>query len=368
MNTRRTLSADFQPQQKSEASSTSNYRKGQATGYTASSSCPGRSINDGGSPFGQHSKPFTPTAKVEETREHRTRLPLRTALPQKQPPNSPQQRQISAPSRRRSNRSPEFIHHGQSQATKPLVRREGPDCLWTASLDPPVTKETLSELDLYRIVADARLRHDVNFEHEIMFRPNTYGKCGEQKKQDGNRYFEALAFEFDLYFKIQRSRLASSTQPRSSPRPGKRHTACLSDAPRRLPRMISAIRDIVKTLVPIDKWQTVDEQFDVDLRMQELERGIGDIAGLIESLGRLLLDSCSPMRDSTVKDMVTRTQRAIAAEDAQELMHGIRDLFGVLETMKLDVANHQIRYLRFYLLDESIQYEQNHMLDRIASG
>ncbi|KAI4199372.1 MAG: hypothetical protein LQ350_004661 [Teloschistes chrysophthalmus] len=245
------------------------------------------------------------------------------------------------------------------EMTEPQASRDGPDCLLTAHLDPPITKETLSELDLNRIIGNTQLRHDVNYEHEIMFRPNRYGERGEQKNQEGNRYFEALALDFSHYINLDSSVSTS---------PAQRSRSKLSNSPRRLPRMIIAVREIVKTLVPLDKWQTIDEQFDVDLRMQELERGIGDIAGLIEWLGKILLDSCSPMRDSTVKDMVVRTQRAISAQDAQELMHAIRDLFGVLETMKLDVANHQIRYLRFYLLDESIPYEQNHMLDKIASG
>ncbi|KAL8704926.1 MAG: hypothetical protein Q9201_001921 [Fulgogasparrea decipioides] len=198
--------------------------------------------------------------------------------------------------------------------------------------------------------------------------PNTYGTRGEQKKRDENLYFEALAIELEHYIIRQRSppSLPSHSQRNSATRVHR--SATLSSAPRRLPPMLVAIREIVKTLVPSDKWQTVDEQFDVDLRMQELDHGICDIAALIDWLGKLLLCSCSPMRDPLVTAMVARTQKAIITEDAQELIKSIRDLFGVLETMKLDVANHQIRYLRFYLLEESIEYEQTQMLDRIATG
>ena len=99
--------------------------------------------------------------------------------------------------------------------------------------------------------------------------------------------------------------------------------------------MIAVIRDIVKVLVPAAKWASVDDQLDVELRMQELEHGICDIAGLIDWLGKLLLCSCSPMRDPIVKAMLTSTQEAIAAQDARQLVNAIKDLFGVLETMKL---------------------------------
>lgn len=209
------------------------------------------------------------------------------------------------------------------------------DCIWAASVNPPVTKETLSELDLNRIVNDARLRHDLNFEHEIMFRPNTYGTRGEQKKHDESLYFDALAIELDLYVRHQSSHPSSPTYQQHNPATCAPQPPTLSDAPRRIPAMLVAIREVVKTLVPADKGQTVDEQFDVELKMQELEHGICDIAGLIEWLGTLLQCSCSPMRDPVVTAMVTRTQQAIVAQDAQELMKAIKDLFGVLEMMKL---------------------------------
>ncbi|KAL8666204.1 MAG: hypothetical protein Q9202_001711 [Teloschistes flavicans] len=369
MKTRRTLSVDFpQPQPNSDALDSPNCRKGQDTSYAASASCPAGSVNASVRAFDRHAQPFPSSTSFQDVREHQTHLTLSTTPPQRPPSNRPPQRRSSPRSRGRSNRSPSPSPHGPSEMTEPPASTDSSDCLLTAHLDPPITKETLSELDLSRIVSDARLRHDVNYEHEIMFRPNTYGKRGEQKNQEGNRYFEALALEFSHYLSLRSSCSPSPSPSASTPDTAKRSTTTLSGAPRRLPRMITAVREIVKTLVPLVQWQTVEQQFDVDLRMQELERGIGDIAGLIEWLGKMLLDSCSPMRDSTVKDMVARTQRAITAQDAQELVHAIRDLFGVLETMKLDVANHQIRYLRFYLLDESIPYEQNHMLDRIASG
>ncbi|KAL8827704.1 MAG: hypothetical protein Q9170_006903 [Blastenia crenularia] len=248
------------------------------------------------------------------------------------------------------------------------MRAEEAASLLEPSLDPPVTKQSLGELDLNKIVTDPRLRHDLNFEHEIMFRPNTYGTRGVSKKREEDLYFEALAVELAFYINHQRSLILSSALERNCPLKGKRESHTSSNSRPRVPQMIIAIREVVKTLVPTDKWQTVDDQFDVDLRMQELEHGVCDIAGLVAWLGKLLLCSCSPMRDPVVTAMVTKTQEAISTQDAHQLVNSIKDLFGVLETMKLDVANHQIRYLRFYLLEDSIQYEQTQILSRIAAG
>ncbi|KAI4201600.1 MAG: hypothetical protein LQ346_002137 [Caloplaca aetnensis] len=260
------------------------------------------------------------------------------------------------------------VPHSQNVPRSPHMRRDGFDYMRGASVDPPVTKESLSELDLNRIVSDARLRHDLNFEHEIMFRPNTYGVRGLRKKQEEDQYFEALAIEIDYYLTRHKSYPMSPSRQSSIPMAGMRGPVFPLEAARRLSRMLASIRDIVKILVPAAKWQAVDDQFDTDLRMQELEHGICNIAALIEWLGKLLLCSCSPMRDPLVKAMMAKTQSAIESNDVPQLVDAIKDLFAVLETMKLDVANHQIRYLRLYLLEDSIQYEQNQILDRIAAG
>ncbi|KAL8867932.1 MAG: hypothetical protein Q9174_005337, partial [Haloplaca sp. 1 TL-2023] len=254
-------------------------------------------------------------------------------------------------------------------------------CLYDAAISPPITKETLSELDLNRIVNDPRLRHDLNFEQEILFRPNTYGTRGEQKKRSENLYFDALALELDFYIRQQQRSYSTSSTSYLPPRESTtapygdisesqhhHHGLYPTEAPRRIPTMLISIREIVKSLVPTEKHPAIDAQFDIELKMQELAHGVCDIAALIEWLGKLLQQSCSPMRDPTVVAMVQRTQQAIREQDARELMQAMKDLFGVLECMKLDVANHQIRYLRLYLLEETTVYEQWKIRERIAGG
>ncbi|KAI4212555.1 MAG: hypothetical protein LQ351_004807 [Letrouitia transgressa] len=243
------------------------------------------------------------------------------------------------------------------------------DPFWSAIVEPPITNESLSELDLDRIVYNARLRHDLNFGHEIAFKPNTSGDRGLQKEREGQQYWKAIMIELQLYLRswlCDGSRAPLLRPSKIYPwiwRPPLLHTV-----PQRLPRMLAGIRDIVKTLVPGIYWNTVDERFDIALRMQELENGLCDLLGLISWLSKLLLKSCSPLRDASVAEMVSTTRKGIMEKDTVILVDSLKKLFDILEAMKLDVANHQIRYLRLYFLDDSIQFEQSYLLDCIAHG
>ncbi|KAI4266560.1 MAG: hypothetical protein L6R38_008667 [Xanthoria sp. 2 TBL-2021] len=364
MKSRRTASTDFSPQPSSDYASSSSRRKPHDDLVGTSKSRHAASIVE--SSYTITTTTSSAPARLQSARDNARHSQSPTTPTRRVPPTSPLRRQHQTHHHRRS--TPE-AHHALAIPHRPRTS-EGADrdCLETASLEPPITKESLSELDLNKIVNDNRLRHDINFEHEIIFRPNTHARQGAQKKREDDAYFEALAIEFDHYIKHQKAPLPPSSQPdhkRSAALPS---TPSSHKFPRRVPPMIIAIREVIQTLVPTAKWQTVDDHFDPDLRMQELEHGICNIAGLFDWTGQLLLCSCSPMRDDMVTAMVAKSQQAVASQNAHQLVDSIRDLFGVLETMKLDVANHQIRYLRLYLLEESVQFEQNQILDRIAAG
>lgn len=210
------------------------------------------------------------------------------------------------------------------------------DPFWSAIVEPPITNESLSELDLDRIVYNARLRHDLNFGHEIAFKPNTSGDRGLQKEREGQQYWKAIMIELQLYLRswlCDGSRAPLLRPSKIYPwiwRPPLLHTV-----PQRLPRMLAGIRDIVKTLVPGIYWNTVDERFDIALRMQELENGLCDLLGLISWLSKLLLKSCSPLRDASVAEMVSTTRKGIMEKDTVILVDSLKKLFDILEAMKL---------------------------------
>lgn len=205
--------------------------------------------------------------------------------------------------------------------------------LWTASTDPPVTKASLSELDLVRIVNDAKLRHDVNFDREVSFRPNTHGEVFQLRQALEEGYWEALTVEFALY--IIRRRDVSSSRPESQESPWHLGPASGNKVPLRLPKMFRTIQEILKTLVPVSEWPAVDTRLDVDLLIQQLEKGVCDILALSQWLSSLLLGSCSPMRDCLVANMVSIIRRGVESEHAGRIAEGLKHLFYILENMKL---------------------------------
>ena len=206
--------------------------------------------------------------------------------------------------------------------------------LWHAQVQPPITKATLSELDLERFSTDPQLRHDVYIDRGVSFRPMVNGLAAREKRQQADWYWDALVIEFALH--ITRRQLAVQ---RAGGFP------CMTSpwlrltnpdwAPMRLPTMFEVIKEITKTLVPQLEWAMVDARLDVALLIQELEQGVCDVNGLIEWLGTLLLGSCSPMRDTLVEEMVSTVQEGVRTAHARVIVNGLRDLFGILEIMKL---------------------------------
>ena len=205
--------------------------------------------------------------------------------------------------------------------------------LWSANVDPPVTVRSLSELDLVRIIHDAKLRHDLNFEREISFRPNVDSPRCQQKEAAANAYWEALTIEFALYIKYRHNLVSSKVS--APPLPWISETPNSPRLPMRLPRMFVTIRDVLKTLVPGSECSAVDQRLDVDLLMQELENGACDVKGLSNWLRRLLLGSCSPLRDTEVEKMANIVHEGVDKDDARILVSGLKVLFGILEIMKL---------------------------------
>lgn len=331
MKSRRTASTDFSPQPSSDYASSSSRRKTHDDLVVTSKTRPAASIVENG--YTITTSTSSAPARLQSARDNARHSLSPTTPTRRVSPTSPLRRRHQTHHHRTNTTE---AHHASAIPHRPRTSDGADrDCLETASLEPPITKESLSELDLNRIVNDNRLRHDINFEHEIIFRPNTHARQGAQKKREDDAYFEALAIEFDHYTKRQKPPLPPSSQPdhkRSATLPS---TPSSHKFPRRVPPVIIAIREVIQTLVPTAKWQTVDDHFDLDLRMQELEHGIFNIAGLFEWTGQLLLCSCSPMRDDMVTAMVAKSQQAVASQNAHQLVDSIRDLFGVLETMKL---------------------------------
>ncbi|KAK4101939.1 Tcp11-domain-containing protein [Parathielavia hyrcaniae] len=217
-------------------------------------------------------------------------------------------------------------------------------------LEPPVTKATLSELDVQKIVHNPKLRHDINFDPELHFRPNLDGDKGRRKQEKANQFWNTL-FDQLMLFVMDREAFHA--------RYGHGEWC--------LPALLRAVRDIIETLVPQRDRDLLNEGLNVDLLMQQFNRGVADLEKLASWLASVLKLHCAPMRDEWVDEMYQELSNGNRNNDMTELVKGMRSLLSVLEAMKLDVANHQIRCLRPVLIEDTVNFEQRYFVKRMRS-
>lgn len=186
----------------------------------------------------------------------------------------------------------------------------------SATKEPPITKKSLGELDISSIINNSKLRHDVNFDRELHFRPNMDGPKGRAKREAHSGYWFAITTELDLYgWMIQRSVSVEM----------------IKLCQKRIPAMFDAISEILKNLVPERDQPAVDQHLDKLMVMQEIEKGVCDFVNIAEWLAKLLKRHCAPMRDDMVDKMVEKIRRGTS----RWISEGLGDLFAVLEAMKL---------------------------------
>ncbi|KAF2848042.1 Tcp11-domain-containing protein [Plenodomus tracheiphilus IPT5] len=268
---------------------------------------------------------------------------------------------ISSPNSHYHNTIPDELAHLLRAMIPGPHGEELAEAFQEASEAPPVTKQSLSELDIQSVITNIKLRHDVNFDRDLSFRPNLDGAKGQEKSRVASNYWTALVAELMLY-----ERLYQGTPP---VRLGQlQWEAITHHAERRIPTMFQTIANVLKSLVPDRDHSRVDEHLDVAMLMQEIERGICDLVRFAEWMAHLLKEHCAPMRDEWVDDMVQHTREGVVRNDPEMIVQGLRELLGILEAMKLDVANHQIRNLKNLLIEDTINFEHHYHLDRLVSG
>lgn len=215
-----------------------------------------------------------------------------------------------------------------------------------------MTRATLSELDVTKIIHNPKLRHDINFDPDLHFRPNLEGEKGRRKQERANLFWNALLEQL-CEFVMDR--------PTFEEKHGRGDDWCL-------PALLKAVKEIIQTLVPQRDRVYLDEGLNVDLLMQQFNMGVADLEKLALWLSKVLKSHCAPMRDEWVDEMYNELSRGNRNNDMSELVKGMRSLLSVLEAMKLDVANHQIRCLRPALIEDTVNFEQRFFLKKIAAG
>ncbi|CAO1637852.1 unnamed protein product [Parajaminaea phylloscopi] len=285
--------------------------------------------------------------------------------------------------------------------------------IFTPPLTPPITRATLRELDLSEILKNPQLRHDIVFDANVQFRPNFDGERGRKKREACERYWKAVAREIETGCTCSTfdgtTMLPCTCQPTT--RPGKDAStpvAAVGVAASRRPRiplLIQELRAVCLSILPLSSAATsssnlsatlsssgtagtavarnesasgsagagpapasssshhavLSSALDPALIPQQMAHGVLDAVGLVELLASVLKLHCAPMRDEMIEKMVESARRG-------QVGHGLRMCFEILELMKLDIANHQLRSARPYLVETAVEFEARWFRDQIEQG
>lgn len=208
---------------------------------------------------------------------------------------------------------------------------------------PPVNINSLREIDLAEIFKNPRLRHDIVFDPQLQFRPNLDGERGKRKRQSTQRYWDGITAEVEGVW------AAADDSARS----------CTSDFST-LTTLFATLRQVLVSLLPVKDRETIESDLDSDLVQQQLSHHCFDFVSFSHWLSNVFKAHCAPMRDSWVDQMVVRINAGWKEKNSRKLTEGLRMIFAILEAMKLDVANHQIRSLRPILVDTAVDFEQDY--------
>lgn len=215
---------------------------------------------------------------------------------------------------------------------------------------PPINLQSLKEIDLQEILKNPQLRHDILFDPQLQFRPNLDGDRGRRKKSVIERYWTEIEKECKQFFDIN---VTSGAQPANI---------------HRLPALFTTLRDILLSLLPVKDRAPVNEIMDMELVVQQFSHGSFDFVAMAHWLGEVFKSHCAPMRDQWVSEMISKFQEASMENSVVKLVQGLRSIFSILEAMKLDVANHQIRILRPVLIETAVDFERDYFNQLITHG
>ena len=168
------------------------------------------------------------------------------------------------------------------------------------NLLPPVTRFTLRELELDEIITNAQLRHDMVFDPDLQFRPNTETDDDQDRDSKTSLYWDEVESE------VKQGQLY------------------------RIPLLLSEIKAIIIELVPngLEIKPEIEAHIDVKLITQEIQHKVFNPMGLIEYISGIMKTNCAPIRDVLVDAMV------VACSEGK-FVDSIRKCFDILEHMKL---------------------------------
>ncbi|KAJ1650776.1 Protein SOSEKI 1 [Dispira simplex] len=232
----------------------------------------------------------------------------------------------------------------------------------SSPLLPPINRFTLRELGLSQMVNNIQLRHDIVLESNLEFRPNNFGEIGRQKEQEAINYWSSVDQEM-RQLKSLLIRKSTGTAE-LSPSGGSTKHAALSLSVSRIALMIGEIREVMTEMLAAhdqDLRRELASNLDVKLIHQQLQHGVFDVANMVQYVTSVLKRHCAPVRDSLIDSILRAVNRG-------EYARALKRCFELLEVMRLDLANHQIRTMRPQLVSSAAQFEWTYVNTMLQGG
>lgn len=265
---------------------------------------------------------------------------------------------------------------------------------------PPITRSTLRELDMCEILKNPQLRHDLLFDANVQFRPNFDGERGKRKREACERYWFAIAREIEHSCTCTSFDSNNVMLPCQCKGKEKKSSSCPTAVAPRLPALLQELRAICLSILPPASAYTaaaretvfqatslgsftaaraelahfhemrtslpahhnmLSNALDPTLITQQREHGVLDAPALLQALASILASHCSPARRDLVDKMVATAGRGRIAE-------ALRTCFEILELMKLDFANMQLRTTRAAIVENAHDFEQQWFRRSLEQG
>lgn len=102
----------------------------------------------------------------------------------------------------------------------------------------------------------------------------------------------------------------------------------------------------------------INEVLDLDLIKQQASHGILDISRLAQFVVGILSKLCAPARDEQAKKILQNA----------DLVDLFKEVFNLMDAMKVDMANFQLQSIKPHLVQQSIEYERNKFKDYLQSN
>lgn len=205
---------------------------------------------------------------------------------------------------------------------------------------PPINRQTLAELDIEGLQTNVQIMHDLYLEPDL----RVQSKKLRFRNSPTQLYWEQVQNDLSI--------LASEI------------SACnRGTCSKRLVLLFKEIRNILCEMHPASErvQHDVKQYFDLEAVINDIELGQFDLEGFSSMLSDLLKSICAPKRDVLVDSL-----EILAVK--KNFIGFMKQLLELLELMKLDLVNHQLKKSRDSICLKLPQSERNFIAECYLEG